>query len=150
MEANDFYLYEVQPEQTEQLERCCTVFGDPYKYGEYLINYAARTKYGELAAWKACDIETGQIVATGGVISSGCSIGELWFWPCADISKHKRTMIKKLKQLLEDLPLKRIEAFADVDFPRANRFIQWLGLEHEGIIHRRGIDGKDQNVYFLR
>ncbi len=149
MQAQDLDNYEVRDEQQEQFKASVATFGSRYNYGEFLVNCAIRDKHGNRCAWTGFDND-GKIISTGGIALMASHIAECWLFPSNHCVDFPVPMFRHVYKALRSVRCHRIEAYADADFPKAQRFLEALGVEKEGLLHKRSANGKDQYVYYFK
>lgn len=93
----------------------------------------------------------GKIVGVGGVAILWEGVGEAWLILTRDVLTIKIQAYKCIKQMcktvIEERNLRRIQATVRVDFPQANRMMQHLRFENEGILKNYCPDGCDVIMY---
>jgi len=92
-------------------------------------------------------IEDGEVIGAGGIYPLWPGVGEAWVVAAEATSRHKvliaRAVLGGLHALVERHGFHRVQAVAHVDWPAANRFLQWLGFEHEGRCKKYDAAGND-------
>lgn len=96
-------------------------------------------------------VNNGHLLGSGGVYPVWPNLGEAWVIPSNLIHQHKRIFIQIVRKHLEDMTDKfaftRVQATAKADFPKAQRFLEFLGFEREGLLRKYGVDGSDHILY---
>jgi hypothetical protein len=90
----------------------------------------------------------GRIVACCGVIEYWKDRGEAW----SIIDRYSKAefvlLFRTVKKLLEDAPIRRIEATINKNFPAGHRWIKLLGFELEAeTLKSYGLTGDDYSLY---
>ena len=96
-------------------------------------------------------IHQDKVIASAGFKPLWDGVAEVWFLASKDFHNHKLQIIKitktKLKQIVEDNNLIRLQTAVRVDWPEAQRFASFMGLEKEGLMRKYGPDGTDYYGY---
>lgn len=96
-------------------------------------------------------MEDGQVYAAWGLAPVWDGVAEGWMIPSKIIDSRKVSVSRAIRQQLERdivrLKLHRVQAAVRKDFTDAHRFIQFLGFESEGMMHKFGPDGSDYERY---
>ena len=121
-------------------------------------------KYAEVGAMKNDTIKqmavagqafslltNGHLIASGGVYPIWSGFGEAWFLSSGMGAKHKRPVIVQLKKHIDALSKEheyhRLQATARKDWKVAQRFLEFLGFEREGLMRNYGPDNSDHFLY---
>jgi RimJ/RimL family protein N-acetyltransferase len=145
-EPHHLLLLDVQEEQKYFLDKFEEA-SEILEYGEILKGEAAWSKENTTCSWSALAGES--IVGCGGIVSVSDHVGEAWTLLGKDFRKHARRIIPEIKRQIDITTKIRIYALVDEGFSRAERFIKWAGLEHEGTMKKSGIDQQDQKIYAI-
>ena len=80
-----------------------------------------------------------------GKVAEGWVIGtdEMWKYPIGIAKIIKRDFAK----IAKEQGIERIQTAVRKDFKTGIRFVEWLGLEREGLMKKWGFDGSDQYLY---
>jgi hypothetical protein len=93
----------------------------------------------------------GVVVGVGGIQILWEGVGEAWVILSQAALDHKietyRGIFKKLKELIEECDLRRVQSVIRVDFPQAIRMIEHLGFQLEGYMKGYCPDGCDVFMY---
>jgi len=93
----------------------------------------------------------GVLLGCGGVVEFWPGCGEGWIAMsrnCMEYSIPAFYCVKKITDgFMTDLKLKRLQATARVDFPKAKYLLEALGFECEGIMKNYLPDGADAYIY---
>lgn len=96
-------------------------------------------------------LTNGHLVASGGVYPIWEGMGEAWFIGSELVKPHRRRVVMQLREHIDELTTdnnyKRVQATARTDFKVAQRFLEFLGFEREGLMRRYGPDGADHYLY---
>ncbi len=96
-------------------------------------------------------IRNGYLLGSGGVFPIWEGLGEAWVMPSNLVSSHKKMFVKlirsNLEQMTEKFNFRRVQATARADLPKAQRFLEFLGFEREGLLKKYGPDGSDHILY---
>lgn len=118
------------------------------KYGETLVRCAIREFNGNPCAWTY--YKDGEVLGAGGILQLNYAhVAQAWCIFGENFQTCYKTAVKKIKNSLLEIPSLRIEAYTETDFPQAQRFLEYLGFEKEGILRRQGIDTRDNIVYSI-
>lgn len=97
---------------------------------------------GSIAAYTV--VYEGRIVACVGIIKMLEGVGQAWAIYPPDIGTYhidpQITKIK-LKELMIEHNLRRVQATARVDYPAASSYLRYLGFKREGIMKKYEPDG---------
>ena len=115
------------------------------KYGQALVDYASEADDGTTCAWTATVGDT--VIGCGGIVTSRPNVGEAWTLLSDEFRKYAHRCAPEIKRQAAQSTHLRVFALIDVGFERAERFIQWIGFEHEGTLKRSGTNGQDQEIY---
>ena len=140
---------EIQKEQQIFFTLAEDAYGELPAYGQHLLDHAAMTDKGVKCAWTAWDVTGNKNVGSGGILQVTPYIAEAWLLLSPDFKKHAKSIIPKIRQEIKDTNVRRVQAFADTDFPRAQFFLKALGFETEGLLRKNSVDGKDQFIYSI-
>tara|TARA_R110000824_G_scaffold208881_2_gene394694 strand:+ start:454 stop:894 length:441 start_codon:yes stop_codon:yes gene_type:complete len=92
-------------------------------------------------------IDNGHLIACGGIKQLWPGVAEVWFLSTDKVHHQVRPIVKivfkYLKILIEEQELVRIQSAVRADWPEAQRFAQFIGLENEGLMKKYGPDGSD-------
>jgi len=137
-------LLDIQEEQKYVLDRFGTA-KELFDYGTILLDSAVLTDDNDKCAWSAFigDI----MIGCGGIIASYGSVGESWILTSDLLKTYYRKIIPYVRSQSATARTERVYAMVDCGFDRAERFIQWVGLEYEGTLKRSGLIGQDQKIY---
>jgi len=133
---------EVRPLQPEDLEKLRTEAVEDIKsYPEF--------DYGEFA-WSAWD--KGILIGAGGVRIFWEGVSEGWLIisrNSPDESKVRLVLAfrKKLKELIEEHGLWRVQATVSAKFEKGISLLRTLGFEYEGTMRKYAPDGSDMMIY---
>lgn len=118
------------------------------KYGEVLKNCAIKQFNGELCAWTY--YKDGEILGTGGILQLAYPhVSQAWCIFGTNFKLCYKTAVKKIKSSLLEIPSLRIEAYTETDFIQAQRFLEYLGFQQEGILRKQGVDRRDNIIYSI-
>jgi len=96
-------------------------------------------------------IHDDNIIASGGFKLLWQGVAEIWFLASNRFHDHKKTIIKLVKVKIEEVVLEhrlvRLQTAVRTDWPQAQRFAQFFGLENEGLMKKYGPDGTDYFRY---
>lgn len=106
-------------------------------------------KYGEAMAangpsW-SLESDDGQIVACGGLFFQW--EGRAVAWAFLSESSPMVALTRIAREILSACCIRRVEAWTDVDFPQAQRWIRMLGFSHEGRMASFSPDGHDMDLF---
>lgn len=138
----------VRPEQKTATEFYKKELGGTEEYGNAFLTCAVHGGIIPLAYTAMLD---GRIVACAGVYHLASYIGEAW----ALISEEfvngpvrlKAKVIKAMKDGIASANIQRVQANTEVDFIEAQKFLEALGFEKEGIAKAFNPDGRDSVMY---
>lgn len=89
-----------------------------------------------------------KVVACSGVVPYWGDRGVAWALLAEDSGPHFTAIHKAVFQFLETTHFKRVEAYVDLDFKPAHRWMKMLGFEVETPVAKRVLpSGKDGAVY---
>jgi len=96
-------------------------------------------------------IDNGHLIACRGIKQLWPGVAEVWFLSSDKVHNHVRPVIKiifkYLPRLIKEQKLVRIQSAVRADWPEAQRFAQFMGLENEGLMRKYGPDGTDYFRY---
>ncbi len=143
-EPHHLLSLDLQPEQ-KHLFDLFTTAKEIIEYGYALKMNAVDTDDNTKCAWTG--IADGKIVGCGGIVKVQEHIGEAWTLFSDDFKKHAPRIAKEIRRQASIAKVERVYAYIDTGFERAERFIQWVGLEYEGTMRRSGTHKQDQKIY---
>jgi len=80
-------------------------------------------------------------------------VGEAWLIFSPEIEKHTLEATKIIRtylaKIIADCELRRVQAFATVNSPKAARYLEVLGFQREGVLRKLGRDGSDHYCYAI-
>ncbi len=92
-------------------------------------------------------VDDDEILAVGGAHVMWFGVGELWVLVSPEAKRRAAPFARYAKgvvnSILQEHQLRRMQASIHVKDQPAIRFAEWLGLEHEGVMRRYGIQGDD-------
>jgi RimJ/RimL family protein N-acetyltransferase len=92
-----------------------------------------------------------QIVACAGVVLMNYNRGEAWTLFSPLINKYPKTCFKairdELRGIVSEHGLKRVQALVRPGLEVAERFVEHLGFEKEGVLVAFGPGGEDMTMY---
>ena len=140
-------LIDVQEEQRYLYEYYQQVGITPEQYGDILIATAIKEN-GNPCAWSY--YKDGEILGCGGIAQTNLPhIAEAWCIFGKDFKLCFKTAVKRIREAVELCDHLRIQAFTETDFISAQRFLEFLGFQKEGILKRQGIDTRDNIIYSI-
>ena len=93
----------------------------------------------------------GEIIACGGIYPIWENVGEAWFLGTDYVNKYPIIVTKTIRKYLKDLmfnnKLHRVQAHVRSDWDRANRWIEFLGMQKEGVVRKFSPDGRDHILF---
>tara|TARA_R110000765_G_scaffold107257_5_gene198033 strand:+ start:201 stop:665 length:465 start_codon:yes stop_codon:yes gene_type:complete len=96
-------------------------------------------------------IRNGHLLGSGGIFPVWDGMGEAWVLPAANVKKNKKVFVKLIRENMERLSdeygFRRIQATARADAPIAQRFLEFLGFEREGLLRAYGPDGANHVLF---
>jgi len=114
-------------------------------YGKVLKQSAVDTDDNKKCVWTG--IVGNEVIGCGGIIQVQENSGEAWALFGSDFKNHFRRVIPVIRRQVAVAKVMRVSALIDRDFERAERFIEWVGLQYEGTLRRSGTHGQDQKIY---
>lgn len=138
--ASDMERIDIREEQKELRDaadfgyQSLTVYGQALKHLTYK-DYAY-TALGEKG-----------IYAVGGIIQMWEGSYEVWSMFSVHTNRAGLSLAKAIKKGINKIKKGRLQAYVDVDFTEAIRFIEWLGFEREATLKQYGLGGKDNYIY---
>jgi len=88
-----------------------------------------------------------EVLAVGGAHIMWFGVGELWVLVSPEAKRRAAPFARYTKgvvdSILQEHSLRRMQASIHVDDEPAIRFAEWLGLEHEGVMRKYGVQGED-------
>ena len=93
-------------------------------------------------------VVNGKAVAAGGLRILWSGVGEVWLmlgkeFPALALPKIKR----QLWAWMAFYDLRRVQAVVRCDWKEGNRFAEWSGMKHEGVMKKMYCDGSDANLW---
>lgn len=92
-------------------------------------------------------VDGDEILAVGGAHIMWFGVGELWVLVSPEAKRRAAPFARYTKRvvdsILQEHKLRRMQASIHVKDQPAIRFAEWLGLEHEGVMRKYGIQGDD-------
>lgn len=92
-----------------------------------------------------------EIVACAGVMILPYNIGQAWMIARTTIAKYKKAVYaevtKRLTEIQKEYKLVRIQALVLPEFEVAQRFVDRLGFEKEGLLKKVGPNNEDFLMY---
>ena len=96
-------------------------------------------------------LTNGHLIASGGIYPIWSGFAEAWFLSSGMVAKHKRPVIVTVKNHIDAMIIehgyKRLQATAREDWKVAQRFLEFLGFEREGLMRNYGPDNSDHFLY---
>lgn len=136
----------------------------PYKAEDGIELYerlGAKDNLSDIRRW-AEDVESdiaaltvvyeGRIVACAGITKILEGVGQAWAIFPPDVGKHHidpRITKVKIRELMEEHNLRRVQATARTDYPAASSYLKYLGFEREGVMKSYEPDGADSYLYAI-
>jgi hypothetical protein len=99
-----------------------------------------------LCAWTCLDGE-GMPVCVAGVLPIWEGRGLAWALLAWDAGPHMREITRATIAALDMCPCRRVELYAEVEFPQANHWAVMLGFEFEAVLEQANPRGGDMNLY---
>jgi len=93
-----------------------------------------------------------KMVACAGIIIQRKGIGLAWALYPPDIGKHHidpRITKDKLRELMEEYGLWRVESTVRADFPAGQSYLRYMGFEREGLMKKNEPDKTDSILYAI-
>jgi hypothetical protein len=135
-----------QDEQQKGIDILFDAYGSRSNYGEILKPHSG----GYYSDSWTC-LVGGRPLSCGGIIQTLPNVAEAWMFFDRDFfhchPTHIAKTVNRIRQALEDCPIRRVQAFTGVDFPRAQHFLERLGFIKEGTLKAYGLDGTDHYIY---
>lgn len=92
-------------------------------------------------------LDAGVPIASGGAVDQTAGRCTLWaFLSTLVRPRHFVAIHRRVRQFVDEVPFRRIEAAVDVEFVNGHRWMQALGLEREGLM-RAYAHGRDHVLY---
>ena len=93
----------------------------------------------------------GQIIACGGIYPIWDGVGDAWFIGTNMVFNHPIKVTKIVKKYLIELMsgnnFHRVQAYVRHDWEDAQRWIEVLGMQKEGIVRKYSPDGRDHILF---
>lgn len=138
----------LRQEQRELIEVQSQKVGGYSNFGDLFIHGGAVDDGGP-CAWTG--LLDGKVIVCAGVLHIDDYFGQAWSFVSEDFTKEnlsvKMKCIKGIKNGLDRLPLRRIQADTETWFLEAQRFLRFLGFEKEGIMRSYTPVGDDSILY---
>lgn len=141
----DLLGFDVQEEQQELFQECTT---DEHiiAYGKVLLEIAAEDISGVPCIWTAITPEDG-VIFVGGLLRITSTTEECITLWSKKAFKYSKTIVAGIQQKLEESQAIRHQATVKVGFKRAERFLEGLGFQKEGVMRAFNPDGSDCSLY---
>jgi len=124
---------------------------DVHKYAEIGAMTKEMVKQMTVKGQAFSLLTNGHLIASGGIYPIWSGFGEAWFLSSGMVANHKRPVIVQLKNHMVELSKEhgyhRIQATARKDWKIAQRFLEFLGFEREGLMRNYGPDKSDHYMY---
>lgn len=87
------------------------------------------------------------------ILSTSEGVAEICFLTDDNLRKlsipAKRVFMSLMRQAIDTIPFHRVQAKVDATFKAGQRFVEYLGLEKEGILRQYGRDRVDHIMYSI-
>jgi GNAT superfamily N-acetyltransferase len=91
--------------------------------------------------------EGGRVIGCAGVAEVWQGRGIAWALIAKDAGSRFVAIHRAVARYLSLTSLRRVEAWVDVEFPEAHRWMEMLGFRREGRMARFTPDGRDADLY---
>jgi hypothetical protein len=93
-------------------------------------------------------LDGGEAIACGGVVTMFSTSGEIWLRLSKKAGPHAvRELKTQMYRWISELKLNRLQATGPAAWKELPRFLEWLGMQREGILRRFGPNGDDYFIY---
>jgi RimJ/RimL family protein N-acetyltransferase len=138
----------VQDKQLYILDHLRDIGMSPTEYGNVLLDTAITEGDGCPCAWSYVSDE--EILGCGGIVKTGMNhMAEAWCIFGKDFRKVARIAIKRIRRAVQECEYERVQAFTEVEFKDAQRFLEWLGFQEEGVLRKSGVFHQDVIMYSI-
>lgn len=118
-------------------------------YGQALIERTVTGLDGTQLLYTAVDPD-GNIIGCGGLVEFSPTCVEAWLLLNHElVRKYARDIIPVIKYNMGNHGYLRTQAFVDVGFERAEKFLELLGFEYEATLRSYGLNGIDQKIFCI-
>jgi hypothetical protein len=95
-------------------------------------------------------VADGEVMACGGIGLAWPGVAEAWMTLSPEGAQKPHVLLeirKQVREWIETYHLWRLQASAMCAWPKAARFLEWLGMQKEGVLRRMAPDGADMVLY---
>ena len=122
--------------------------GGVENYGQLFIHFAPVVNGEYMAKTGLLD---GRVIYCGGLTWDTASCVTAWSLISKDFVEAplavKKKVFKEIKKGIGKVPVRRVQGLTDVGNPEADRYLEWFGMEFEGVLKGYGTNGSDQKIY---
>ena len=93
-------------------------------------------------------MEGEEAIACGGIVMLLAATAEIWLRLSRKAGPHAvRELRAQMYRWIESLRLNRLQASGPTTWKELPRFLEWLGMQSEGILRKYGPNGEDYFMY---
>mgnify|MGYP003149623582 CR=1 FL=1 len=96
-------------------------------------------------------IRNGHLIGAGGIYPVWDGLGEAWVLPSEQVARYKKSFVRLIREGIDrmtaEFEFRRVQATARADAQTAQRFLEFLGFEREGLLRAYGPDGADHVLF---
>jgi len=101
----------------------------------------------QFAKPNATFLRCGKVVACGGFVIKYPGFAEAWLFLSRCAGSTVVEVRRQMDQWFEEYRLVRLQAVTLASWAKGERFLEWLGMDFEGVLRKSSVDGKDQCMY---